>query len=290
MSLKIVVLAKQVPDTRNVGPDAMTPQGTVNRAALPAIFNPEDLNALEQALRLKDQNPGSTIHILTMGPPRATEVIREGLYRGTDGGYLLTDRAFAGADTLATSYALSMAIRKIGVPDLIIGGRQAIDGDTAQVGPQVAQKLGLNQITYVTSIDEIKDGQITVTRHIDGGVERVQAPLPLLLTVNGDAAPCRPRNAKLVMKYKRATAPMERPAEGLPYAEEYDKKPYLTVTQWGVADVDGDLEQCGLAGSPTKVKTVQNIVFKAKESKQLTAADADVESLVKELLDSHTIG
>ena len=285
MSLKIVVLAKQVPDTRNVGPDAMTPQGTVNRAALPAIFNPEDLNALEQALRLKDQNPGSTIHILTMGPPRATEVIREGLYRGTDGGYLLTDR-----DTLATSYALSMAIRKIGVPDLIIGGRQAIDGDTAQVGPQVAQKLGLNQITYVTSIDEIKDGQITVTRHIDGGVERVQAPLPLLLTVNGDAAPCRPRNAKLVMKYKRATAPMERPAEGLPYAEEYDKKPYLTVTQWGVADVDGDLEQCGLAGSPTKVKAVQNIVFKAKESKQLTAADADVESLVKELLDSHTIG
>ena len=290
MSLKIVVLAKQVPDTHNVGPDAMTPQGTVNRAALPAIFNPEDLNALEQALRLKDQNPGSTIHILTMGPPRATEVIREGLYRGTDGGYLLTDRAFAGADTLATSYALSMAIRKIGVPDLIIGGRQAIDGDTAQVGPQVAQKLGLNQITYVTSIDEIKDGQITVTRHIDGGVERVQAPLPLLLTVNGDAAPCRPRNAKLVMKYKRATAPMERPAEGLPYAEEYDKKPYLTVTQWGVADVDGDLEQCGLAGSPTKVKAVQNIVFKAKESKQLTAADADVESLVKELLDSHTIG
>ncbi len=290
MSLKIVVLAKQVPDTRNVGPDAMTPQGTVNRAALPAIFNPEDLNALEQALRLKDQNPGSTIHILTMGPPRATEVIREGLYRGTDGGYLLTDRAFAGADTLATSYALSMAIRKIGVPDLIIGGRQAIDGDTAQVGPQVAQKLGLNQITYVTSIDEIKGGQITVTRHIDGGVERVQAPLPLLLTVNGDAAPCRPRNAKLVMKYKRATAPMERPAEGLPYAEEYDKKPYLTVTQWGVADVDGDLEQCGLAGSPTKVKAVQNIVFKAKESKQLTAADADVESLVKELLDSHTIG
>ena len=290
MSLKIVVLAKQVPDTRNVGPDAMTPQGTVNRAALPAIFNPEDLNALEQALRLKDQNPGSTIHILTMGPPRATEVIREGLYRGTDGGYLLTDRAFAGADTLATSYALSMAIRKIGVPDLIIGGRQAIDGDTAQVGPQVAQKLGLNQITYVTSIDEIKDGQITVTRHIDGGVERVQAPLPLLLTVNGDADSCRPRYAKLVMKYKRATAPMERPAECLPYAEEYDKKPYLTVTQWGVADVDGDLEQCGLAGSPTKVKAVQNIVFKAKESKQLTAADADVESLVKELLDSHTIG
>lgn len=290
MSLKIVVLAKQVPDTRNVGKDAMTPEGTVNRAALPAIFNPEDLNALEQALRLKEQNPGSTVHILTMGPPRATEVIREGLYRGADGGYLLTDRAFAGADTLATSYALAQAIKKIGVPDIVLGGRQAIDGDTAQVGPQVAQKLDLNQVTYVTSVDEVKDGKVVVTRHIDGGIERVEAPMPILLTVNGNAAPCRPRNAKLVMKYKRASAPMERPAEGLAYAEEYDKKTYLTIPQWSVADVDGNLNQCGLAGSPTKVKAVQNIVFKAKESKRLTGADTDVEGLIKELLDSHTIG
>ena len=290
MSLKIVVLAKQVPDTRNVGKDAMTPEGTVNRAALPAIFNPEDLNALEQALRLKEQNPGSTVHILTMGPPRATEVIREGLYRGADGGYLLTDRAFAGADTLATSYALAQAIKKIGIPDIVIGGRQAIDGDTAQVGPQVAQKLDLNQVTYVTSVDEVKNGKVIVTRHIDGGMERVEAPMPILLTVNGNAAPCRPRNAKLVMKYKRASAPMERPAEGLAYAEEYEKKPYLTITQWSVADVDGDLSQCGLAGSPTKVKAVQNIVFQAKESKRLTGTDADVEGLVKELLEIHTIG
>ncbi len=291
MSLKIVVLAKQVPDTRNVGKDAMTPEGTINRAALPAIFNPEDLNALEQALRLKEQHPGTTVHILTMGPPRATDVIREGLFRGADGGYLLTDRAFAGADTLATSYALAQAIKKIGLPDLIIGGRQAIDGDTAQVGPQVAQKLDYNQVTYVTEIERVSEGKATVVRTIDGGIERVEAPLPLLLTVNGNAAPCRPRNAKLVMKYKRATAPMERPKDGqMPYAEEYDKKPYLTVTQWSVADVDGDLAQCGLAGSPTKVKAVQNIVFKAKESKRLTGSDADVEGLVKELLDSHTIG
>ena len=287
MSLKIVVLAKQVPDTRNVGKDAMTPEGTVNRAALPAIFNPEDLNALEQALRLKDQHPGSTVTILTMGPPRATDVIREGLYRGADGGVLLTDRAFAGA----TSYALSQAIKKIGMPDLVIGGRQAIDGDTAQVGPQVAQKLDLNQVTYVTAIEQVKDGKVTALRTIDGGIERVEAPLPLLVTVNGNAAPCRPRNAKLVMKYKRASAPMERPADKpLPYAGEYEKKPYLTVTQWSVADVDGDLAQCGLAGSPTKVKAVQNIVFKAKESKRLTGSDADVEGLVKELLESHTIG
>lgn len=291
MSLKIVVLAKQVPDTRNVGKDAMTPQGTINRAALPAIFNPEDLNALEQALRLKDQNPGSTVSILTMGPPRATDVIREGLYRGADNGYLLSDRAFAGADTLATSYALSMAIRKIGDFDIVIGGRQAIDGDTAQVGPQVAQKLDINQITYVEEIKECTSEKIVVKRHIDGGIETVEAPLPILLTVNGSAAPCRPKNAKLMLKYKRAMALMEMPKEGeVAYASEYDKKPYLTITQFSVADINADVEQCGLSGSPTKVKAVKNIVFKAKETKQLSGSDADVEDLMKELLANHTIG
>ena len=142
MSLKIVVLAKQVPDTRNVGKDAMTAEGTVNRAALPAIFNPEDLNALEQALRLKEQHPGSTVGLLTMGPPRAGEIIRQGLYRGADTGWLLTDRLFAGADTLATSYALATAIQKIGDVDIVIGGRQAIDGDTAQVGPAGSTEAG----------------------------------------------------------------------------------------------------------------------------------------------------
>lgn len=289
MSLKIVVLAKQVPDTRNVGKDAMTPEGTVNRAALPAIFNPEDLNALEQALRLKDQNPGSTVTLLTMGLPKAADVLRAGLYRGADAGVLLTDRALGGADTLATSYALSQAIKKIGMPDLIIGGRQAIDGDTAQVGPQVAQKLGIDQVTYVESIESLKDGKVTVTRRIDGGVEKVEARLPLMLTVTGSAAPCRPCNAKLVMKYKRATAPIERTPD-MPYAEEYEKKPYLTLTQWGAADIDADPAQCGMAGSPTKVKAVQNIVFKAKESKCLTATDAEVEELIKELLENHTIG
>ncbi len=290
MSLRIIVLAKQVPDTRNVGPDAMTPEGTVNRSALPAIFNPEDLNALEQALRLKDENPGTTVTVVTMGPPRAADVIRESLYRGADNGYLLTDRAFAGADTLATSYALSAAIKKLGVPDVILGGRQAIDGDTAQVGPQVAQKLGLPQVTYVEEILDCKEGKITVKRHIDGGVETVEAPLPVVLTVNGSAAPCRPRNAKLVMKYKRAMVPMEKPAEGLPYAEDYEKKPYLTLGQLNTADVDADLQQCGLSGSPTKVKAVQNIVFKAKENKVLTSSDADVEGLIQELLANHTIG
>ncbi len=291
MSLKIVVLAKQVPDTRNVGKDAMTAEGTVNRAALPAIFNPEDLNALEQALRLKEQHPGSTVGLLTMGPPRAGEIIRQGLYRGADTGWLLTDRLFAGADTLATSYALATAIKKIGDVDIVIGGRQAIDGDTAQVGPQVAQKLGLNQVTYAEEILKIEDGKATIRRHIDGGVETVVAPLPVVITVNGSAAPCRPCNAKLVMKYKYASCPMERPAElDDRMAKLYAERDYLTLNQWSVADVDGDASQCGLAGSPTKVKTVKNIVFQAKESKTLTSSDADVEGLIKELLEEKIIG
>lgn len=289
MSFNIVVLAKQVPDTRNVGKDAMTPQGTVNRAALPAIFNPEDLNALELALRIKDAHPGTKIQIVTMGLPKAAEVIREGLFRGTDGGVLVTDRALAGADTLATSYVLAQTIRKMGHVDLVIGGRQAIDGDTAQVGPQVAQKLDIDQVTYVEQVEELDERSVTVTRRIDGGVERVKAPLPVLLTVTGSAAPCRPRNAKLMMKYKRALAPAEQKAD-MPYAEEYARKPYLTITQWGAADIDADIAQCGLAGSPTKVKTVQNVVFATKESRTLTGSDADVEQLIVELLDSHTIG
>ena len=294
MKLKIVVLAKQVPDTRNVGKDAMTAEGTVNRAALPAIFNPEDLNALEQALRLKEQNPGSTVGILTMGPPRAAEIIRQGLYRGADTGWLLTDRLFAGADTLATSYALATAIKKIGDVDIVIGGRQAIDGDTAQVGPQVAQKLGLNQVTYGEEVKEVKEvngvKEATIKRVIDGGIETVKAPLPGVITVNGSAAPCRPQNAKLVMKYKRATCPLERPEEGTPYDYLYNERPELTLNQWSVADVDGDASQCGLSGSPTKVKAIKNIVFQAKESKTLTASDADIEGMIKELLEEKIIG
>ena len=253
------------------------------------------MNALEQALRLKDQNPGSTVIIITMGPGRAAEVIREAMYRGADGGYLLTDRAFAGADTLATSYALSTAIKHV-MPDvdLIIGGRQAIDGDTAQVGPQVAEKLGLNQITYTEEVLSCEGGKIVVKRHIDGGVETVESTLPCVLTVNGSAAPCRPRNVKRVMQFKRALCEMELPKDttwaDLPYADQYEKKPYLKLGQLTCADVNADLSQCGLAGSPTKVKNVENIVFKAKESKVMTASDEDINGLIQELLASHTIG
>ena len=207
MSLNIVVLAKQVPDTRNVGKDAMKADGTINRAVLPAIFNPEDLNALEQALKIKEENPGTRVTLLTMGPPRAAEIVREGLFRGADDGIVLSDRAFAGADPLATSYALSAAIRKLGNVDLIIGGRQAIDGDTAQVGPQIAEKLGLPQVTYAEDILSTKDGKVTVKRRIESGVETVKCPMPCVITVNGSAEPCRPRNAKNIQKYKYASLP-----------------------------------------------------------------------------------
>ncbi|MDH8702228.1 electron transfer flavoprotein beta subunit [Dysgonomonadaceae bacterium PH5-43] len=290
MGLKIIVLAKQVPDTRNVGKDAMKADGTINRAALPAIFNPEDLNALEQALRLKDEYPGSTVELLTMGPSRAADIIREGLFRGADGGYLISDRAFAGADTLATSYALSMAIRKIGEFDVIISGRQAIDGDTAQVGPQVAEKLGIPQITYAEEIQSVKDGAIKVKRRLERGVEVVEGKLPLLITVNGSAAECRPRNAKLIQKYKYARTMIEKQAENNDYVNLCNGRSYLNLTEWNVADVNADAQQCGLSGSPTKVKKIENVVFQAKESKTLTDSDNEIEELMIELISNHTIG
>lgn len=289
MSLKIIVLAKQVPDTRNVGKDAMKADGTVNRAALPAIFNPEDLNALEQALQLKDRYPGSTVTLLTMGPGRAAEIIREGLYRGADNGVVLSDRAFAGSDTLATSYALATAVRKIGDFDIILGGRQAIDGDTAQVGPQIAEKLGLPQVTYAEEVGEVKDGKITIKRRIENGIETVKAPLPLLVTVNGSADECRPRNARSLQKYKYAAAPSE--------LKDDDKRKtlveardYLQIKEWSADFVGADREQCGLPGSPTKVKKIENVVFSAKESVRLSDADNEVEDLVKQLIANHTIG
>lgn len=288
--LKIVVLAKQVPDTRCVGKDAMKADGTVNRAALPAIFNPEDLNALEQALWLKDHNPGSTITIVTMGPPRAAEVIRESMFRGADGGVLVTDRKFAGADTLATSYTLAATIRKIN-PDVIVAGRQAIDGDTAQVGPQVAEKLGLPQVTYAEQIMDVKDKHIIIKRRLEHGTEVVNCSMPLVITVNASAAECRPRNAKLVMKYKHAKTV----SEVQELAEDYymslrTDRCYLNIPEWGVSNLDVELGQLGLSGSPTKVKKIENIVFAAKESKRLTACDTDISALMSELISSHTIG
>lgn len=291
-ALKIVVLAKQVPDTRNVGKDAMKADGTVNRAALAAIFNPEDLNALEQALRIKDRYPKSTVTVLTMGPFRAAEVIREAMFRGADGGILLTDRKFAGADTLATSYTLACAIKKMN-PDLIVAGRQAIDGDTAQVGPQVAEKLGLPQVTYAEQIDgiDVQSGEITIRRRLEHGVETVAMHLPGVITVNASAPECRPRNAKMVMKYKHARTVSEVQEQQEDYYMALHKERcYLCIPEWGAADVNAEPESLGLSGSPTKVKKIENIVFQTKEAKHLTGEDAEIEGLMKELIASHTIG
>ena len=290
MSLNIIVLAKQVPDTRNVGKDAMKEDGTIYRAALPAIFNPEDLNALEQALRIKDKNPGSTVTLLTMGLPRASEIIREAIYRGADGGIVLTDRVLGGADTLATSYSLAQAVKKFGNYDIILGGRQAIDGDTAQVGPQIAEKLGLPQVTYAEEVVDVADGHVTVKRRLEHGVETVKAPLPCVVTVNGSAADCRPRNAHRLMKYKYAVSTSEK-AKLAPEAQAFvDARPYLNIQEWSAAYVDADPEQIGLAGSPTKVKAIENVVFTAKESLCLENNDEQIENLVKELIANHTIG
>ncbi len=290
MSLNIIVLAKQVPDTRNVGKDAMKEDGTINRAALPAIFNPEDLNALEQALRLKETHPGSTVTLLTMGLPRAAEIVREAIFRGADGGVVLTDRALGGADTLATSYSLAQAVKKFGKYDLILGGRQAIDGDTAQVGPQIAEKLGIPQVTYAEEIISVEDGKVTVKRRLEHGVETVKAPLPCVVTVNGSAAECRPRNAKRVMKYKYAASTSEAAKLDENAAARLAANPELNIAEWGAAFVEADPAQIGLAGSPTKVKAIENVVFTAKESRCLDNNDAKLEELIKELIANHTIG
>jgi len=288
-SLKIIVLAKQVPDTRNVGKDAMKADGTVNRAALEAIFNPEDLNALEQALRIKDMVPGSEVSLLTMGPGRAAEVIREGLYRGSDGGVLLTDRKFAGSDTLATSYAISTAIKKMEY-DVVVAGRQAIDGDTAQVGPQVAEKLQIPQVTYVEEIEKIDAKSMTIRRRLDNGFEVVKSPFPVLLTVHSSAAECRPRIAKNVMKYKHARTLTELQDASEDYTRLFQDRPYLKIREMGVDDIGAEVDALGLSGSPTKVKKIENVVFKAKEAKVIKAEDREIEELIVELIENHTIG
>ena len=285
----IIVLAKQVPDTRNVGKDAMKADGTVNRGALEAIFNPEDLNALEQALRIKDNYPGTKVTVVTMGPGRASEVIREAMYRGADCGYLVTDRKFAGSDTLATSYAISLAVKKLN-PDVVIAGRQAIDGDTAQVGPQVAEKLNLPQVTYAEEILKVAKNSITVKRRLERGIEIVESKLPLVITVHSSAPDCRARNAKYVMKYKHAHTVSELQDIAEDYLQLQKDRPYLQINEWTVDDLKADVDLLGLSGSPTKVKKIENVVFKAKEAKVMDAEKESVDTLIKELIENHTIG
>tara|TARA_R110001583_G_scaffold412_7_gene3910 strand:- start:15366 stop:16241 length:876 start_codon:yes stop_codon:yes gene_type:complete len=288
--LKIVVLAKQVPDTRHVGPDAMKPDGTVNRGKLATVFNPDDLHALELALNIKDRIPGTKVTILTMGPPKAADIIREGYFRGADDGVMISDRRFGGADTLATSYTLVKGIQKLAPFDLVLGGRQAIDGDTAQVGPQCANKLNIPQVTYVEEIMEFTDEKIVARRRLEKGIETVSAPFPCLMTVHGSSPKCRSRHAKNVMKYKYTrTATEMRSADDM-LKSLHETRPYLTIPEWKVEDIDANVEKIGLAGSPTKVKSVESIILTASEAKFLTESDADIEGMIKELIEHHTIG
>ncbi|MDD2622050.1 MAG: electron transfer flavoprotein subunit beta/FixA family protein [Bacteroidales bacterium] len=289
MNLKIVVLAKQVPDTRNVGKDAMKEDGTVNRGALPAIFNPDDLNALEMALEIKDRRKDVEVIVLTMGPGRAADIIREAIFRGADKGYLLTDRKFAGSDTLATSYALYKAVQKIN-PDLIICGLQAIDGDTAQVGPQIAEKLQFPQVTYVEKLNEADERQLVLTRRLERGIETVKVNLPALITVHASANPCRPKHAKRMLKYKHAHTLSELQDQNRDYTDLFKEHPYLRIEEWNAESVEADESYLGLSGSPTKVKGIESVVLTQKESKRFTDKDQDIDQLMKELLETRVIG
>jgi len=290
VAYKIVVLVKQVPDTQNITGEAMKEDGTVNRGALPAIFNPEDLNALEEALKIKEKH-GGHISVITMGPPNAAQVLRESLFRGADEVILLSDRKFAGADTLATSYALCMAIKKLKNYDVVLCGRQAIDGDTAQVGPQTAEKLGINQISCVDKIIKIENKELTAERSIEGGYEVVKAKMPLLLTITDEANTPRPPSAKKVLAYKHAITSLEADS----YDDEYLRaaeinESNIIIKLWDHKEIGCSEEQIGLAGSPTKVKQIESVVLEAGEFKNIENSKSGLESLIKELMQEHIIG
>jgi electron transfer flavoprotein beta subunit len=291
-----VVLVKQVPDTANITGQVMKEDGTVNRSALPAIFNPDDLSALELALRVKDAH-GGQVTVLTMGPPQAADVLRQALYRGADRVILLTDRKAAGSDTLATSYLLERAVRRIGVPDLVFCGRQAIDGDTAQVGPQVAEKLGLPQITYAEAIESLEADEIVVRRALGLGTETVACTLPCLLTVVGSAVEPRPPSGRRMIAYKLAATPLEYRAlrEQWPeFASDEALAAYLSDRQlgievWSAADVGAEEGRLGLAGSPTKVAKVDFVVLEGRSSTDLPASQEGAAALIRQLVDEYII-
>ncbi|MBE6391995.1 MAG: electron transfer flavoprotein subunit beta/FixA family protein [Lentisphaerae bacterium] len=294
MSFNLLVFIKQVPDTQNISGDAMTPEGTVNRAALPAIFNPEDLNALELALQLKDRYDAN-VTVATMGMPAAAEVLRQALYRGADRALLVTDRALAGADTLATSYTLSCVVKMLGNVDLVLCGRQAIDGDTAQVGPQIAEKLRIPQICYVEEVISLEPGKITARRAIEGGYEVLESPLPALLTVIDCNEP-RPENVKRIMKFKRA-----RSAGEIAMANKDDAARAeaikadlaakgLLIEEYNAAAIGADPARIGFTGSPTKVKQVQSVILTAGDAKEVAATAEGISELMHELISDHTLG
>ena len=302
MGYNCVVLAKQVPDTQRISGQVMNDDGTVNRSALPAIFNPEDLNALELALQIKERF-GGRVTVITMGLPAAATILREALYRGADEAILLTDRRCAASDTLATSYILSCAVKKLDY-DIVLCGRQAIDGDTAQVGPQLAEKLGLTQITYVEALPEFDGRTLAVRRSIGNGWQLVRTQLPVLLTVTADANEPRVAAAKKTMKYKNALAPIEieqQVMEANPQAKDPEVNEIvrrrcesltskdLLIKQWNLDDIEADLTWCGRDGSPTKVHRIQSVVLAAKESREIEPTDNGIADMIHELIEDKII-
>ena len=293
MGLNLIVLVKQVPDTQNITGDAMKEDGTVNRAALPAIFNPDDLHALEAALEVKETIPGTKVSVLTMGPPSAVQVLKDSLYRGADFTALISDRKFAGADTLATSYALKCAIEKTGDYDIVFCGRQAIDGDTAQVGPQTAEKLRINQITNVSRVESVdpKKKELMAKRSIEGGFETVKAPFPLLVTINDEEYVPRPPSVIKMMSYKNAGVGTANST----YDESYlnavrTQKNNDIINLWDINAIQAKVENCGLAGSPTKVKKIESVVLKSEDIKMIENTSEAITDMVHELIADHTLG
>ena len=291
MAYNCVVLIKQVPDTKRITVNAMNDDGTVNRGALPAIFNPEDLNALELALEIKDRF-GGKVTAVTMGLPTAADILRAAMFRGADEAVLVTDRKCAASDTLATSYILSCAVKKLDY-DIVLCGRQAIDGDTAQVGPQLAEKLGIPQITYVEELIDIQKNTITARRNIGNGWQEVRAALPVLLTVVDDANEPRVGVARRMMKFKKAVTPIELQAKqkeaGCDLDEKELDKKGLLIKQWDLDYLQADLQWCGRDGSPTKVHKIRSVVLAGKESKEVEPTDKGITDMVHELIEEKTI-
>ena len=296
MKKNSIVMVKQVTDTANISGQVMKEDGTVNRAKLPAIFNHEDRVALEFALQVKDKF-GGKVTALTMGPPRASDVLRECLYMGADEAILISDRKFAGADTLATSYVLAEAIKQIGNYDFIFAGRQAIDGDTAQVGPQTAEKLNIPQITYADEILEVGDSSVKIKKKIEGGYEILESTLPVLVTVIKDAAFPRPFQAKRIMAYKNAKtlSELEKLTEGnsLLYIDqlkdEYESHG-LYIKTLTMDDLKLDESRCGISGSPTKVYKVESVVLAGSNHQIVPPTKEGIGNLIDNLLADHILG
>ena len=303
MGYNCVVCVKQVPDTARITGEAMKDDGTVNRSALPAIFNPEDLNALEEALAIRDAHGGS-VTVITMGLPAACEVLRESLFRGADRVVLITDRRAAASDTLATSYILSRAVGRLD-PDIVLCGRQAIDGDTAQVGPQLAEKLHMPVVTYLEDLVSLEDRTATIRRNVGNGYEVVRCALPVLVTVMNTANTPRPPAARKMMKQKKARSAAEvakAVTNGMPEASDDDRaaetkarcdtlaEKGLLIEQWDLDTVEADLAWCGRDGSPTKVHRIQSIVLTGGEYHEVEPTDEGVAALVAELIRDHAIG